>query len=81
MKGALKGETKTNTTLEREQSLRMEWEIQLSEAREVQLCGIVGLFQLLPCTDFSYLPNSFPSFLMFHSKELHGTALNECYVS
>lgn len=57
MKGALKGETKTNTTLEREQSLRVEWEIQLTKASEVQLCDVAGLFQLLPCTDFSYLPN------------------------
>lgn len=56
VKGAFKGETKTNTTLEKEQSLRMEWELQPTEAGEVQLCGIAGLLQLLPSTYF-YLPN------------------------
>lgn len=73
MKGALKVEIKTNTTLDSEENLRIEWEIELTEAGEVRLCGIAGMFQLLRCTNF-YLPNSFPSFLMFHSKDPHRTA-------
>lgn len=48
MKGAPKGGTQTNPTLEREQSLRKEREIQGHEAREVRLCGFAGLLQLLP---------------------------------
>lgn len=80
MKGAPKRGTQTNPTLEREQSLRKEGEIQGYEAREVQLCGFAGLLQMLPCTDFSHLPKELPSFLTFNSKELHRAEQMLCFV-
>jgi len=47
LKAAFRGETKTNSILEKEESLGMEWELQPTEVGEVWLCGVAGFFHLL----------------------------------
>lgn len=77
MKGRTEGGTKTNITLEREQSLT---EVRKFRDMKPERSSSAGLLQLPPCTDFSRLPNKLPSFLTSNSKDLHRTERMLCFV-
>ena len=81
LKAAFRGETKTNSILEKEESLGMEWELQPTEVGEVWLCGVAGFFHLLTKHQLLLLAKLISLvFLFLFPNSFAEQLLNECYV-